>query len=278
MKKSAAILCFVSCLAAVAAGGQEKYTLYRINGEVAVRKAKTTTWQTAQKRMAVEPADYLRIGKNSETAVLDNSTNLIYPSAGSGTRSVQKIIEEGKRKDDRAASLVAKEMWNKITETGRSTNAYAMGGFTVRNSDKEGATRAIYNALHRLIERVVQGEAPADERFGVARIPVREAGCRFAVHNTATEPWVVNILCINRQTGAASICATTRISDYQLAVPAGGTVEIPHTFAAETAPETVYVLFAVQAFYDVKRLQEMLARREPRQGNQLAKILATTIE
>ena len=124
----------------------------------------------------------------------------------------------------------------------------------------------------------MQGEAPADVRFGVARIPVREEGCRFAVHNAATEPGVVNILCINRQTGAASICAATRSSDYQLAVPAGGEVEIPHTFAAETPPGTVYVLFAVQESYDVKRLQEMLARREPRQGSQLAKILATTIE
>lgn len=278
MKKSAVILCFVSCLTAGAAGGQEKYTLYRVNGEVTVRKAQTTTWQTAQKRMEVEPADYLRIGKNSEAAVLDNTTNLIYPSGSSGTSSVRKIIEEGKRKDDRAASLVAKEMWNTITETGRGTNTYAMGGFTVRNPDKAGATRAIYNALHRLIERVVQGEAPTDVRFGVTRISVREAGCRFAVHNDATEPWVVNILCINRQTGTASICVATRSSDYQLVIPVGEKVEIPYTFATETPPGTVYVLFAVQESYDVKRLQEMLSHREPRQGSQLAKILATTIE
>lgn len=277
------ILCIAATLLLSAATfGQGRYVIYKVQGDVTLRKHGDQHPVAAERHMNVTLLDRLDIGSGGSVSILDAATNRIYRSTDHGTRNVKNIIDRARQQSQKSTALLLDEMARRISERGDDMSRFAVAGATVRGRvDADTVTLPLYNLIASLAGDVGAGRLPSAAGFSASRIPLSDDEFALRVLNRTRQVYAVQIIAIDKTSGAATLCIDTRdLADgpqQQLLIAPGQEAALPWTFAA-AGSDVVYLLLAVDAAYDSGTLQTMLRNRIPAGTELYGGAIATTVK
>lgn len=264
MKRILFILLCVVC-AFVAAQAQSHYRIYAYTGKVEYKpKNGTTAWQPVRDGMTVGILDTLRIPQNASARVEHVERHMIYTSQSNGDLSIYQLVREAKNQNARnVTQRLNKEM---ASGTVKPIDKHAMrvvgigtrGGIQSRDSIAKLAdmfawigAQACSGAKSPKIDGVVFKKNKVFREWD------------FVYENHTDKDYFMNVLHVNKLTGAVSLCyVTTSEIDEPTTCPIvpGGYCQCGTEVYFPISANDVYILIATELAFDTEALDNELAR------------------
>ena len=255
------LLCAAVGIASLQA--QVRYRIYAHTGTVEYKaKAAGAQWQTVQDGMEVAILDTLRLKKGATVRVEHVERHMIYNSLQTGTMSVYALIREAK--NDNARRVTTRV--NKELASGniKPVDQYAMN---VLGAGSRGVIQSRDSIEHLAdmfawigAQACSGAQSPTIEGVTFTKNKVWDEW-DFQYENHTDKDYSMNVLHINKLTGAVSLCyvVTPDVGEVTMCpVVPGGYCQCGTEVFFPNTPNDVYVLVATEMDFDAYVLDNEL--------------------
>lgn len=260
------ILFLLLCAAVglVSLQAQVRYRVYAHTGKVEYKpKAADAKWQTVQDGMEMAILDTLRLSKGAMVRIEHVERHMIYNSLHAGTMSVYGLIREAKNEN---ARRVTKRLNTELASgNSKPIDQYAMN---VLGGGARGMIQS-RDSLERLADMFAWigaqacsgAQSPTIEGITFTKKKVW-GEWDFQYENHTDKDYFMNVLHINKLTGAVSLCyvVTPEVEEVTVCpIVPGGYCQCGTEVFFPDSPNDIYVLVATELMFDAYVLDNELA-------------------
>lgn len=230
---------FLMCVPAFSAN----YSIFKIQGNVSVKKAGDSTWREAARRDDLSLQDMLRLGENSSVIIINAESGQLFKSQSSGEHKVYDIVSSAKLASASMTVLACMELGEEIKTLSAKDNDLRVGAVYRGNGDMSYLDSLAVNLFN-------------DNRVAITVIE-EEGMAHFALENRASEPLFVNVVKVS-SSGSRHVCFEFKPGSEcdGLLLPPGKLVELPqYLFAMDGS---TFHAFATKFKFDTRALQRRL--------------------
>lgn len=271
MKK---VLLLLFLLNALTCFSQNRYTIYRITGDVQYKSKDGLKWTRAKKKMPLHLGDFMKIPQNGKVSILDNNTCYVYYSLQGGTYNVRSIIANAIQNESSKMKRLGEELTNNIIKSEvkrikfRTIGGVKMGGGSLEDSIASFLYSYLYYGASTSPIRV-------NNQLYFKKIYPTKDYFTFEITNNSPMGLYYNIARIDRKRKKIYICFN--ISEIRndeglelsLFVPSGDTISF-NDFLFATSHKEEFILFAVDKEFSAEALQSVLDNWNIENCNKLA--------
>lgn len=239
------------------ADSAERYSLFKVKGDVAIKN--NGKWIKASKNSELNLLDSLSIPKEASVSILDTKTNHIYRSISDGRFTVKALMDASKKQSQNSIKNIMAEISERIPEKQKNSGLYSNTGVTYRRQIKmDSITISLSDALIAISKASGEILMNNTSPISASKIFDEENDGTFFINicNNSSEPFLINVLQINNQTGALQ-----PLMDHGypriIAIPSE-----PLILPIEIADSSIfkYLLFATTNDYDSALLEYLLKK------------------
>ena len=212
---------------------QKYLVIYRLNGDVQLRRVNATEWTRAARRDALEWADLLHIPADGNVRILDLRDSSFYQLGPSGAITVRQQIEAAKKQADNITGRLNEEILADLKDQRAGTPGYSVKGVSYRG---EAADDTFIRELAAALLAHAEGDAPLSYEM----VNEDDGGFHFILHNRSSAPLFVNVL--RRSPGKINVCFETSTARNKfILIPGGKSLELSaYSFLAGAGQFTVF--------------------------------------
>lgn len=133
---------------------QYNYEIYRINGDVTLRRAKETLWINADVLVEVSLNDVVNVNKGGEVSIVEKSTGRIFSSKEIGAFTVKERLQNAENAAQNLFSALNKELVNSVRKQKSSNNKYE--SYAASANSVRGGIDGTYSVYDTLYANIVQ--------------------------------------------------------------------------------------------------------------------------
>lgn len=221
-----------------------EYAIFKVHGEVALKRKGESEWHGVEKRNPLAPQDILRIDDNSSVMIIDIESGQIFRSTFSGEKSVYDIVSSAKVASASMTALACQELYGEIKTNSMQDNDLRVGAVFRGDNDMSDLDSL---AKHLFKDKNVELHI-VDDEDGVVHLSLK---------NLANKPLYVNVVRIS-PIGARHICFEFKPgSDCEgLLLPEGASIDLPQ-YQFDSNGSTFHP-FTTTFKYDTRALQRRL--------------------
>ncbi len=259
------ILLMLVCNMAVA---QSRYKVYKCNGDVAIKKFRSGSWETLSRNEDIALVDLVKIGEGSSFAILDARTKRIYKCTLKGEKLVKYHIEEAVRAADKVTANLNGEILSQLKEQNEAGKGHSRIAAAYRgNNDSAGFTDSLALFIRKKCAAIQEERACAvfaskqlsSDSFVLNKITAGDDEYWLSLENNSNDDVFANVVRIS-DNGSCSLCYEFGYaSDAEcIIIPANSKMELPQYLFANSANEK-HLLVVTEKPYDTHALQLMLS-------------------
>lgn len=220
-----------------------RYAIYKIEGEVLIKRENTDSWENAFRRDIVEIKDILKIAQSSAVTIINLDSGQLFNSADIGEIQVYKLISKAKAKSANLTSLMCKEL---VSE---------MKNYTSGNNDLR--VGAVYRGESDMLDLdILASQCMEDKTLSLETVE-EDGTVYFILRNVSNTPKYANVIRVALD-GSRYVCFEFKPgSDCEgLLIPPGVTVGLPqYRFLSD---KSTYKAFSSSFPIDTRALQRRL--------------------
>lgn len=235
------IVLFLMCLSTAFSAD---YAIFKIQGDVFVKKAGDATWRSAARRDALNSHDMIRLGEKSSVMIINTESGQLFKSYSSGEQRVYDIVSSAKLASASMTVLACQELGEEIKNRSTKDNDLRVGAVYRGNNDMSFLDSLAVNLF-------------ADNRVGLSVIEEDGGMAHFALKNLSSEPLFVNVVRVS-SSGSRHVCFEFKPGSVceGLLLPPGVSMELPqYVFALDGS---TFQAFATTFKFDTRALQRRL--------------------
>lgn len=232
-----------SLLFAAVTSYSANYSIFKLEGEVSLKRKESNLWVTASRRDTLAVQDLFKLTHGASVTVINKDTGQLFKSTRTGEMSVYEIITRAKSESAKITSLVCQEFKSEIKDYYSGNNDMRVGAVYRGESD-----------MHLLDSLAGHWQEDTSVAIGLAS---DDETLYFVLENVSSGPKYVNVVRIAPD-GKKSVCLEFKPgADCEgLLLPSGAHVALPqYRFLPDGS---VFKAFSSAFPFDTRALQRRL--------------------
>lgn len=229
----------------------QDFVVYRLSGDVQLRRAGSTKWKAASQKNTLNSRDYLMVSSGGYVRIIDKRDNSIYRIESTKAAKVGDLVLAAKKQSENITARLNEELLADLKDQHAKPDYSVIGGSSRGETASESFLRQLASSLL---------SHPAGNALLTYEMIPEDEGCiHFRVRNNTETPLYVNIL--NRNHARNSLCFVTSIPNNScILIPQGESLELKaYSFLIG---DSLFTVFGTIMPVDSRALQRVLDNSE----------------